>query len=59
VRRPDIRVKILENVYGMLHKFRIIYGVEVWGLGGVRRETDEIHKKFYKIILCYNWQIIN
>jgi hypothetical protein len=31
-RTPDIRAKILENVYKMLIRSRIMCGVKMWGL---------------------------
>jgi hypothetical protein len=40
--------------YGMLNKHRIIYGVEVWGLGGARKKLTkfigDFVSKFYAII---------
>jgi hypothetical protein len=33
-RTPDIRVKILENIYEMLSKSGTMYGSEMWGLDG-------------------------
>jgi hypothetical protein len=31
---PDIKVKILENVYEMLSESRTMYGIEMWSLEG-------------------------
>jgi hypothetical protein len=50
-RTPDIRVKILENVYEMLSESRTMYGIEMRGLEVRWKEIDKIHSIFCKIIL--------
>jgi hypothetical protein len=30
----DIKVQMLENIYEMVCEFKIMYGIEVWGLNG-------------------------
>jgi hypothetical protein len=32
-RTPDMKMKILENVYEMVCELRLMYGKEIWGLG--------------------------
>jgi hypothetical protein len=50
-RKPNISVKILENVHEMLSESRMMYGVEMWGLEGGWQEIDKILSRFCKIIL--------
>jgi hypothetical protein len=33
-RKPDIKVKMSENIYATLSESRIMYGMEMWGLDG-------------------------
>jgi hypothetical protein len=46
-----MKVRTLENIYEMLCKSRIMYGVEVWGLDEAWKEVDRIHGRFCKKIL--------
>jgi hypothetical protein len=50
-RTPDMRVATLENIYEMLCESRMMYGVEMWGLEGGRKQIDRIHSKFCKVTL--------
>jgi hypothetical protein len=43
VRTPHSRVKILENIYEMINKPRIIYGIDMWGLDRQWKGTDKTH----------------
>jgi hypothetical protein len=48
-RTPDIRVKILENIYEMLCESRMMYGIETWGLKGGWKQIDNVHSRFCKV----------
>jgi hypothetical protein len=50
-RTPDMRVRILENMYEMLCESRMMYGVEMWGLEGGWKQIDNIHSRFCKVTL--------
>jgi hypothetical protein len=49
-RTPDIRARILENIYEMCES-RMIYGIEMWGLEGGWKQIDNIHSRFCKVTL--------
>jgi hypothetical protein len=49
-RTPDVRVRILENIYEMCES-RIMYGTETWGLEGGWKHIDNIHSRFCKVTL--------
>jgi hypothetical protein len=48
---PEIRVKILENIYEMLSESRTMYGIKMRGLDEGLKEIDKIHSRFCRIIL--------
>jgi hypothetical protein len=50
-RTPDIRVKVLENIYEMLCESRMMYCIEMWDLEGGWKQIDKIHSRFCKVIL--------
>jgi hypothetical protein len=48
---PDMNVKMLENIYGMISESSMMYGTELWGVYDAWKETDKIHGRFCKKIL--------
>jgi hypothetical protein len=42
---------MLENIYEMVCKSKIIYGIEIWGLYGARKEVDKGDNRFCKKII--------
>jgi hypothetical protein len=45
---PNIKVQMLENIYEMVCKSKIMYGIEIWGLDGAWKEVDKVHSVFCK-----------
>jgi hypothetical protein len=42
---------MLENIYEMVCKSKIMYGIEIGGLNGARKEVDKVHSIFCKKII--------
>jgi hypothetical protein len=43
-----MNVKMLENIYETISKFRMMYGIELWGVYDALKETDRIHGRFVR-----------
>jgi hypothetical protein len=41
---PNVKVRVLENIYETLCESRIMYGVELWGLDEAWEEVDRIRR---------------
>jgi hypothetical protein len=46
-----MKVRTLENIYETLCESRIMYCVELWGLGEAWKKADRIHGRFCNKIL--------
>jgi hypothetical protein len=51
VKIPDIGLELPEYVYEMITESKMMYGVQVWGLEEVWKETDKIHERFCKKLI--------
>ena len=45
---PNIKVHTLENIYRMLCEFRIMYGVDLWGLNDIWKEIIKYISDFIR-----------
>jgi hypothetical protein len=50
-RAPNIKVKVLEQVYNALVESRMITGVEIWGLEDGWKEVQKVHELFCKTVM--------
>lgn len=48
---PNIRVKMLENIYEVVCESKITCGIEVWILSEEWKESDKLHSRFFKNLM--------
>lgn len=51
-RVPNIKVKVLEQIYNSLIESRMMTRVEIWGLEGRWKEIEKVHDMFCKWSVC-------